>query len=65
MTASGFLNLIFFDQLADAGQAALRRWRTRREARERLARMAERDLRDLGISPAQAVYETAKPFWKA
>jgi uncharacterized protein YjiS (DUF1127 family) len=39
-------------------------WRQRTEMRRRLAEMDARSLRDAGISPAAAVYESGKPFWR-
>jgi uncharacterized protein YjiS (DUF1127 family) len=38
-------------------------WRQRTEMRRRLAEMDSRSLRDVGISPAAAAYESGKPFW--
>jgi uncharacterized protein YjiS (DUF1127 family) len=38
-------------------------WRQRSEMRRRLAEMDARSLRDAGISPAAAAYESGKPFW--
>jgi len=38
-------------------------WRQRREMRRALAEMDARSLRDAGISPAAAAYESGKPFW--
>ena len=38
-------------------------WRQRSEMRRRLAEMDSRSLRDIGISPAAAAYESGKPFW--
>lgn len=43
---------------------ALAVWRERVEARRCLARMDARSLRDAGISPAAAAYESGKPFWE-
>ena len=40
-------------------------WRQRGQARRDLARMDARSLRDIGISPAAAAYESGKPFWQA
>ena len=40
-------------------------WRERTKARRHLAAMDARSLRDAGISPAAAAYETGKPFWQA
>jgi uncharacterized protein YjiS (DUF1127 family) len=39
-------------------------WRERSEARRQLAHMDARSLRELGISPAAAAYESGKPFWR-
>lgn len=39
-------------------------WRERTAARRCLARMDARSLRDAGISPAAAAYESGKPFWR-
>jgi uncharacterized protein YjiS (DUF1127 family) len=39
-------------------------WRQRREMRRALAQMDARSLRDAGISPAAAAYESGKPFWE-
>jgi uncharacterized protein YjiS (DUF1127 family) len=39
-------------------------WRERTEMRRRLAEMDARSLRDAGISPAAAAYESGKPFWE-
>ncbi len=39
-------------------------WRERTAARRCLARMDARSLRDAGISPAAAAYESGKPFWQ-
>ena len=38
-------------------------WRQRTDMRRRLAEMDSRSLRDIGISPAAAAYESGKPFW--
>lgn len=40
-------------------------WRERTAARRCLARMDARSLRDAGISPAAAAYESGKPFWRS
>lgn len=39
-------------------------WRGRTAMRRCLARMDARSLRDAGISPAAAAYESGKPFWE-
>ena len=41
----------------------LRVWRERSLARRHLAAMDARSLRDAGISPAAAAYESGKSFW--
>jgi uncharacterized protein YjiS (DUF1127 family) len=40
-------------------------WRQRIAARRNLAAMDARSLRDAGISPAAAAYESGKAFWQA
>ena len=39
-------------------------WRERSLARRHLAAMDARSLRDAGISPAAAAYESGKSFWQ-
>jgi uncharacterized protein YjiS (DUF1127 family) len=39
-------------------------WRERIRMRRALAGMHARSLRDAGISPAAAAYESGKPFWR-
>jgi len=39
-------------------------WRERSQARRHLAAMDARSLRDAGISPAAAAYESGKSFWQ-
>ena len=39
-------------------------WRERTMARRYLAAMDARSLRDAGISPAAAAFESGKPFWQ-
>lgn len=43
----------------------LKIWRERTSARRNLAAMDARSLRDAGISPAAAAYESGKSFWQA
>ena len=43
----------------------LKIWRERIAARRNLAAMDARSLRDAGISPAAAAYESGKSFWQA
>ena len=42
----------------------LRLWRLRMQQRDELARLDERDLRDIGRSSADAYREAAKWFWE-
>ena len=42
----------------------LKLWRERTAARRYLAAMDARSLRDAGISPAAAAYESGKSFWQ-
>ncbi len=44
--------------------AMLKLWRERNAARRYLATMDARSLRDAGISPAAAAYESGKSFWQ-
>lgn len=39
-------------------------WRERTVARRCLAQMDARSLRDAGISPAAAAFESGRPFWR-
>jgi uncharacterized protein YjiS (DUF1127 family) len=39
-------------------------WRRRLRDRRALALMCERSLRDLGLTPYDAVLEARKPFWR-
>ena len=39
-------------------------WRERTAQRRSLAQMDTRSLRDAGISPAAAAYESGKSFWQ-
>jgi uncharacterized protein YjiS (DUF1127 family) len=40
-------------------------WRARAGERQALAVMTDRDLRDIGLSPGEAIDATRKPFWPA
>lgn len=44
--------------------ALFRLWSHRVEARRALARLDARQLRDIGLDPAQVAIEVSKPFWK-
>ncbi len=45
--------------------ATLRLWRKRWREREQLARLGERELRDIGLSRSAIYDELRKPFWRA
>jgi uncharacterized protein YjiS (DUF1127 family) len=40
-------------------------WRSRHATRQDLKRMSDHMLRDIGLTPGDAVTEIAKPFWRA
>lgn len=42
---------------------ALETWRRRARSRTELARLGECELRDIGLTPADAARECRKPFW--
>ena len=39
-------------------------WMERRRSRRHLAQLDERLLRDIGLTPGEAMEEAAAPFWK-
>jgi uncharacterized protein YjiS (DUF1127 family) len=39
-------------------------WLRRSQTRRRLAELEDRELRDIGVSRAQALDESKKPFWR-
>jgi len=43
----------------------LNTWYQRSRQRRQLAELSEAQLRDIAISPAQALAESAKPFWQS
>ncbi|HUC65073.1 MAG TPA: hypothetical protein VMA53_06585 [Stellaceae bacterium] len=43
----------------------LREWRRRRLGRAVLCHMCVAELRDIGLTPAEAAREGRKPFWRA
>jgi uncharacterized protein YjiS (DUF1127 family) len=45
--------------------ALLREWRRRQLGRVALRRMSAAELRDIGLTPAEAGREGRKPFWRA
>lgn len=50
--------------LLDRALAWVRLWQRRARERGELARLSARELHDIGLSPSQAQYEVAKPFWR-
>ena len=40
-------------------------WYRRARSRRDIARLDERTIRDLGLTPGQMKFEAAKPFWRA
>ena len=45
-------------------RATVADWRRRHRARAELGRMSDRELRDLGVTRAEAEREAAMPFWR-
>ncbi|MBM3490798.1 MAG: DUF1127 domain-containing protein [Alphaproteobacteria bacterium] len=45
--------------------ATLATWQRRQRDRAALAQLSVRDLKDIGLSDSQAVFEAGKPFWRA
>lgn len=39
-------------------------WQQQHRARANLARLDDHMLRDIGLTPADAQYESSKPFWR-
>jgi uncharacterized protein YjiS (DUF1127 family) len=46
-------------------RAVFATWSARRQERIQLAALTHRELRDIGLSPGEAMAESAKPFWLA
>jgi uncharacterized protein YjiS (DUF1127 family) len=44
-------------------RAMFQEWHSRAETRRQLAALSHRELRDIGISPGEAIAESSKPFW--
>jgi len=44
--------------------ATVQQWARRRRERAELARLDNRMLRDIGVTPADAWHEINKPFWR-
>ena len=52
------------DSIAARIVRTLAAWLRRARGRTQLARLSERELRDIGLTPADAARECAKPFWR-
>ena len=52
------------DSLVARIRRALAKWHSRARGRTQLARLSERELRDIGLTSAEAAREYAKPFWR-
>ena len=44
--------------------ATVREWRRRAHDRAELAKLDDRMLRDIGLTPADAEFLSSKPFWR-
>lgn len=51
------------DGLFGSALTILETWRQRGRQRRELAALPREILRDIGIDPAEALYESQKPFW--
>jgi uncharacterized protein YjiS (DUF1127 family) len=52
-------------ELFHAGGALVRQWLKRNHERHELARLDDRMLRDIGVTPSEVAREMEKPFWRA
>jgi uncharacterized protein YjiS (DUF1127 family) len=60
-------NRTAIDDLSDAAHwvmATLREWGRRSREREQVSHMDERMLKDIGITRAEALRLSSKPFWR-
>lgn len=64
LSAGLYASPVFRPSLRLRLAVALAVWRERVRTRRALMQMDARSLRDAGISPAAAAYESGKPFWK-
>ncbi len=53
-----------FTELLETLGPRIRRWRDRARQRAELARMSDREIRDIGVSRAEVWREVRKPFWR-
>ena len=51
-------------QALNLAAATMRQWARRRRERAELARLDDRMLRDIGVTPGDAWREINKPFWR-
>jgi uncharacterized protein YjiS (DUF1127 family) len=51
-------------QALNLAAATVRQWARRRRERAELARLDDRMLRDIGVTPGDAWREINKPFWR-
>jgi uncharacterized protein YjiS (DUF1127 family) len=45
-------------------KGVVQEWISRARSRREIAKLDERTVRDLGISPSQLQFEARKPFWR-
>jgi uncharacterized protein YjiS (DUF1127 family) len=77
MSAATHAPLTFLHPLPRSDRSARRRpgllarclgtlhlWRRRSQGRRELLQLDYRDMRDIGITPADAQWEAAQPFWR-
>lgn len=50
---------------SNAAYTTLKLWRSRSRQRRRLTHFSDHQLKDIGVSRADAWAESSKPFWKA
>ena len=63
----GLRGPLVLDRLTGAARRAVdtvRAWRRRARERAQLGALSDRMLRDIGITRADAVFLSSKPFWK-
>ena len=45
-------------------KSVLQEWSSRARSRREIAKLDDRTIRDLGLSPSQMQFEARKPFWR-